>query len=189
MNRSGAGPLPRWGAGTPVLWLAGFMGTGKTSSGQALARRLQRPFFDTDMLVEEAAGLAVPAIFAKEGEAAFRARERDAVSNAARQRGAVVALGGGALVDGRNRAVIAAAGPVICLTARPETIVARLRQDELSSRPLLAGPDPARAIAGLLAQRAPVYATADFSVATDGRSPDEVAAAIVRWLEGQRWWS
>lgn len=180
---------PRWGTSRPVIWLTGLMATGKSTAGRTLATLLGRPFADTDSLVEAAAGCSVADVFAAQGEAAFRALERAAVQDAAARPGAVVALGGGAWLDAANRRTIQAAGPVVWLTARPETIADRLGPAAVASRPLLQGGDVSGTIARLLAEREPVYRTADHAVATDGLSPEAVAAAIRRWLEAQTWWS
>src|SRR5262245_27042785 len=102
------------------------MGTGKTEVGRRLARKLGRTFVDTDRLVETKAGRPVSAIFATEGEAHFRALEREAIAEACAIPDAVVATGGGALVDPGNRRRLAEAGPVVCLTASPEEILRRI---------------------------------------------------------------
>src|SRR5437867_10183399 len=104
-----------------VIVLTGFMGTGKSEVGRRLARRLGRAFVDTDAMVEARAGKPVAAVFTDEGEPAFRRLERDAVADAAASGEAVVAVGGGAVLDPVNVATLRAAGVVICLTARPET--------------------------------------------------------------------
>jgi len=168
-------------AGRRVI-LAGFMGTGKTEVGRRLARLLGWSFVDTDALVESAAGRPVAAIFAEEGEAAFRARERDAVEQACAITAAVVAVGGGAFLDLENRRRLLAAGPVVCLHASPEELMRRL--GAARDRPLLNGDGTASVeerrarIEALLAQRAPVYALATHAVDTDGLSPDEVALRV-----------
>src|SRR5262245_41435382 len=157
--------------------LVGFMGTGKTSVGQALAGRLGREFFDTDGLVERAVGKPVPAIFAELGEAAFRAAEQAAVREAAARRGAVIATGGGVLKDPANLATLRASGVLICLTARPETILARIGTAD--GRPLLAGAaDPLAAIERLLAERAPLYAAADYTLDTSDLSLQAVVEQL-----------
>src|SRR5262245_6207675 len=117
--------------------LAGFMGTGKTEVGRRLARSLGWTFVDTDALVESAAGRSISAVFADEGEAAFRAREREAVARACAMTAAVVAVGGGALLDPENRQRLLAAGPVICLRAQPGELARRL--GAARDRPLLNG--------------------------------------------------
>jgi shikimate kinase len=153
------------------------MGTGKTEVGREVARRLDRPFVDTDQLIEEAAGLPVAEIFARFGEAHFRTLEREAVTRACGVPRAVVATGGGAMLDPENRRRLRAVGPVICLTASLETILARLAGDV--SRPLLQGADPRTRITALLAEREEAYAAADCCVDTSGRSADAVADAVL----------
>jgi len=101
----------------PRLVLTGFMATGKTEVGRLLARRLGRPFVDTDGLVETAARCSVAQIFAGDGEAYFRRLERDAVEEACAVPDAVIATGGGTLLDPDNRRRLVGAGPVVCLTA------------------------------------------------------------------------
>jgi shikimate kinase len=168
-------------AGTRVI-LAGFMGTGKTEVGRRLAQSLGWSFVDTDALVESAAGRSVAAIFADEGEAAFRARERDAIEQACTMTAAVIAVGGGALLDPENRRRLLAAGPMVCLRASPEELMRRLGLAR--DRPLLNGDGTASTeerrarIEALLAERAPVYALATHAVDTDGLSPDEVAVRV-----------
>ena len=101
----------------PRLVLTGFMATGKTEVGRLLACRLGRPFVDTDGLVETAARCSVAQIFAGDGEAYFRRLERDAVEEACAVPDAVIATGGGTLLDPDNRRRLVGAGPVVCLTA------------------------------------------------------------------------
>ena len=162
--------------------LAGFMGTGKTEVGRRLARSLGWTFVDTDALVESAAGRSVSAVFAEEGEPAFRVREREAVAQACTLNATVVAVGGGALLDPENRRRLLAAGPVVCLRASPRELVRRL--GTARDRPLLNGDGAASEqerlarIESLLAERAPVYALATHAVDTDGLSLDEVAARV-----------
>ena len=167
--------------------ITGFMATGKTEVGRRLARRLGRPFVDLDVLVEAAAGRSVKDIFAADGEAAFRALERAAVARACDVAGAVIATGGGTLLDPENRRRLAAAGPIICLSASPEEILRRV--GDASSRPLLAngnGPeDRLTRIRGLLGQRAQAYAVATHQVDTSGLTPDEVVARVQAVVGGR----
>ena len=160
------------------LVLTGFMATGKTEVGRLLAQRLGCSFVDTDALVETAARRTVTQIFAGEGETRFRALERDAVVEACASPGAVIATGGGTLLDADNRRRLAAAGPVVCLTASPEEIARRV--GDVTSRPLLVGynGDRVRRIRTLLAERAPAYASATHSVDTSGLTVEQVADRI-----------
>ena len=167
-----------------IVVLTGMMGTGKTSVGERLAAQLGAPFIDTDALVERAEGRTVAAIFADSGEAAFRAAEKRAIGEALSVRGAVVATGGGAIVDPDNLAALRAAAPIICLTARPDVILARALAAG-NTRPLLQGKDPAARIAALLAARAPAYAEADLTIDTSSRGLDDVVADVLAYLRSQ----
>lgn len=170
----------------PQLILTGFMATGKTEVGRRLARRLRRPFVDVDGLVEASAGRSVKDIFASDGEGAFRALERDAVARACDVVGAVIATGGGTLLDPENRRRLAAAGPIVCLVASPEEILRRV--GDASSRPLLAngsGPEDRLArIQALLGERAQAYAVASHRIDTSGLTPDEVVTRVEALVGG-----
>jgi shikimate kinase len=160
--------------------LTGFMGTGKTEVGRRLAQELGRTFVDTDRLVETTAGRTIAEVFASEGETGFRARERAAVAEACALPEAVVATGGGALTDPENRRRLAAAGPIVCLTATPEEILRRVGAAE--DRPLLAGAtsDAARLdrVRELLAARSAVYAGVSHTVETTGLTIDQVVERV-----------
>jgi shikimate kinase len=166
------------------LVLTGFMGTGKTQVGKRVAERLGRSFLDTDALIEEAAGRSIAEIFAAEGEAGFRERERSAVREACRVPDAVISVGGGALLSAENRAALERSALVICLTASPEEIAARIG-GAAAGRPLLAGAAslPER-IHALLAERAAVYATVREQLDTSSRDVEEVADEVIRRLGG-----
>jgi shikimate kinase len=165
--------------------LTGFMATGKTEVGRRLARLLQRPFVDTDGIVEAAEGCSVAQLFATRGEAGFRALERAAVEQACAMQDAVIATGGGALLDPENRRRLAAAGPIICLAASPEDILRRTGAG--ASRPLLAGANGDRLarIRALLAERAPAYAVATHTIDTGGLSIDEVVERVRSLVSGR----
>ncbi len=160
--------------GSAPLFLCGFMGAGKTTAGLALAARLGRAFVDTDARVGDVAAMSVRDLFARAGEAEFRRLERTVIERAALTPDAVVALGGGALLDPENVALVKRAGTLVHLAARPETIERRLANAE--DRPLL-GTAP---LADLLAQRAPGYAQADVRIDTDDLAPEQVAEAVAR---------
>ena len=160
--------------------LIGMMGSGKSSVGDVLARRLGRTLVDVDVLIEAAAGRSIAQIFADEGEASFRTWERAAIQKASAVPGAVIACGGGAVLDPDNVASLRAAGTVVWLQVSPEVAARRLGSDE--GRPVL------RAISGelaerlrtLIARRADAYAAAaDMVVDADGPA-EAVADAVLR---------
>lgn len=160
-----------------AIVLTGFMGTGKSEVGRRLAKRLGRAFVDTDQLVEARAGKTVAAIFAEDGETAFRVLEREAVDTAAARGEAVIAVGGGAVLDAANVARLRAAGVLVCLTADPDTILRRV--GDVRRRPLLAGDDPRGAIERLLGERRRAYdAAADIVLDTSDHSVDQVVEEI-----------
>lgn len=162
-----------------TIVLTGFMGTGKSTVGRALAERLGKPFIDVDERIEQRAGASIAEIFARYGEAAFRQFEREELALALRE-DAVVATGGGAIVDPENLARMRAAGPIVCLTASVDAILARTRSD--TSRPLLQHEDQRQRIETLLVERASAYAQADVCVDTTHRSPEQVVEAILVYL-------
>jgi shikimate kinase len=158
------------------------MGAGKTTVGERCAARLDRPFLDTDDLVETLAGRPVPELFARDGEAAFRAFERQAVADAcASPVPLVIACGGGAVLDPVNRRQLHTAGFVVWLQARAAVLTARVDAED-RDRPLLAA-GSAPVLQRLAETRGPVYdLVADVRVATDDRTPDEVADLVLEEL-------
>ncbi|HXF56381.1 MAG TPA: bifunctional shikimate kinase/3-dehydroquinate synthase [Actinomycetota bacterium] len=177
-------PAPPLPPGRPLLVVTGFMGTGKTEAGGRAARLLELPFLDLDRVVAGRAGRPVREVFALEGEEGFRRREREAVREAARLSGAVVATGGGAPLDGASFGELARAGRVVVLQASPEEVERRLaRVGGAGDRPLL-GPDPPARIRALLEERAPAYAAAGELLDTTGLGPEEVAARLAARYPG-----
>lgn len=162
-----------------AITLTGFMGTGKTTVGRLLAARLGKPFIDVDARIEERTGLDIGEIFARHGEAFFREVEREEL-RAAVATDSVVATGGGAIVDPQNAQRMKASGPVICLTASVETILARTAAGQ--ARPLLQHENRRQRVETLLAERAKAYALADCTIDTTGRSPEDVVASILAFL-------
>jgi len=163
------------------VFLTGFMGTGKTAVGAALARRLGRRFVDLDAEIERSAGLTIAAVFARFGEAEFRRREREALAVVAGLEGVIVATGGGTAIDRGNRASMRAAGRIVCLTADVETILARVGGGE--DRPLLASaPDRAATVRELLADRAEAYADADLTIDTSDKTVEGLIEEITDGL-------
>lgn len=175
-------------AGGPI-YLIGFMGVGKTSTGRLLAGGLGLPFLDLDQVICERTGLTIPDLFATRGEEGFRRCEAEALA-AISTRTAVIAVGGGAPTVAGNLARMQQTGTVVLLSADTDTLVQRLSAPaERGARPLLATATRgslASRIAELLAQRAAAYAQADLVVDTNGRDPAMIAAEIARQLPGSR---
>lgn len=161
------------------LVLVGFMASGKSTIGRRCAHALRFRFFDTDAVVEQCAGKPVPVIFAEDGEAVFRSLESDAIRRLAREPRAVIATGGGAVMNAANVARLRRTGYVVLLWTDPQEIMARC--GSRSTRPLLAGAyDPAARIAELLTAREPLYrAAAHTVVETTGLSREEAAERVL----------
>ncbi len=164
-----------------VIALAGFMGTGKTTVGKRLAARLGWTFVDIDAVITSREGRSVEAIFATDGEAYFRAREREAVAEAAAGVDAVIATGGGAILDPESFDVLRRAALFVCLTADAETILRRTRGGQ---RPLLQGDREAR-VRTLLAERAAVYGRVPHQIDTSALSADQVVDRILALHQGR----
>ncbi len=160
------------------LLLVGMMGAGKTTVGRLVADRLGWSYLDSDVEVTRMTGRSVPEVFAKDGEAAFRAAETEAlIAAVAGVDPVVVAVAGGAVLSEQNRALLTRSGTVVWLRARTETLAARVGDG--AGRPLL-GADPAAALTALYAVREPLYDTvASTTVDVDGLQPEEVADQLV----------
>lgn len=172
-----------------VTILCGFMGTGKTATGHALASLLSVPFYDTDRMIEEASGKTVAALFAGEGEERFRALEAEAVkviaADARIRGGAVIATGGGILTRDDTHLVLATLGTMIVLDAPLESIAERA--ESLRDRPLLPrtpdGHVDRAAMAELFSRRTAAYDRVAWHIDTTRRTPDEVAFEIAELLQ------
>jgi shikimate kinase len=160
------------------LVLVGLMGAGKTTVGAACANRLVRPFVDTDDVVEANTGMSVADVFADRGEAGFRDLERQAVVDAcATPVPAVIACGGGAVLEGDNRRRLHQAGFVVWLQAPPATLMARVRDG--TERPLLEGRGTATLERLAVVRSAAYDAAADAAVDTDGLTVNQVVDAVL----------
>jgi shikimate kinase len=165
----------------PVVVLVGPMGVGKSTVGEVLAERLGTQFRDTDTDVEAAAGKSVADIFVDEGEPHFRELEREAVRVAVSGHPGVLALGGGAVLDPTTRALLTGL-PVVYLSMEVGEAVRRTGLNV--ARPLLAVVNPRQEWKRLMEERRPLYTeVARAVVATDERTPEEVADAVLDALE------
>jgi shikimate kinase len=171
---------------TRAVVLTGFMGTGKSTVGRLLAKRLGFGFLDLDELIEKEAGMPIKEIFSSHGEARFREFEAQAIERlASGELGAalVISTGGGAVVRERNRSLLRGFGVLVCLKASPEEILKRV--GNRPERPLLFGPDREEKLHSLLSERHLAYMDCDLEVDTTGLRPEEVAGIIQAYLASQ----
>lgn len=148
----------RWPRLHRTVVLVGMMGCGKSAIGRTLATKLGVPFLDSDAEIERAANATIPEIFARDGEAFFRAREAEVIARLLQSAPCVLSTGGGAFLAARNRQAIAAHGVAVWLDADLDLLWERVRHKD--TRPLLRTPDPYATLARLLEERAPIYAQA-----------------------------
>jgi shikimate kinase len=149
------------------VFLVGMMGAGKTTVGRQLAKRLGKTFYDADREIEARTGVSVAVIFDIEGETGFRKREAEAIEQLTALDDIVLATGGGAVLDPRNREHLKSRGFVIYLHALPGVLWQRTRSDK--SRPLLQGGDPRERLESLYAERDPLYRDVADLVVETGR--------------------
>jgi shikimate dehydrogenase len=165
-----------------AIALVGLMGAGKTRVGRSLAGRLGAPFVDADAEIEAEASASIPEIFAREGEAGFRAREARALDRITSREGtAVISTGGGAPTDPASASILAESCLPVWLYVSPRTAAARAAKAPggAASRPLIAAGDPEERLAALEAERRGAYASlAELIVSTEGHGPEEVAEMI-----------
>jgi shikimate kinase len=161
------------------VWLIGMMGSGKTTVGTEVARRLGFDFVDTDVLINSLGGRSIPDIWAEDGEEEFRLLESQMVRSAAEYGDVVIATGGGVVISEDNVDVMRSSGPVVWLSASPQTMAERV--GHVGGRPLLADEDDPEAVLGrLLEERRRAYrSAAHHVVVTDGRPIEDVAQEVI----------
>ncbi|GCE46821.1 3-dehydroquinate synthase [Thermosporothrix hazakensis] len=174
------------------VFLIGLSGSGKSTIARLLAQRLQRPLFDLDLLIEQKAGMSIPAIFAQHGERYFRECERVVLAEAVQQQaGAVIATGGGIVSEAANRALMSEHGVRVFLYVEPEVALQRLlaqhrtaieRGEQPETRPLLEGSDPLARLQNLLALRHQWYAEAEHTCHVQGKSVEQITSEIIAML-------
>jgi shikimate kinase len=160
------------------LYLVGFMGTGKTTVGRAVAHRLGFALLDSDHEIERAQRRTIPEIFASDGEAAFRAMEREFVDHGHPAERTVVSCGGGLVVQPGMLERLKTRGVIVCLHASIETILARTARHQ--NRPLLVAENPEERVRTLYAAREPIYKQAGTVILTDARPLQDVAGHVLR---------
>ena len=162
--------------------LIGFMGSGKSAAGLMLAHKLDRSFIETDALIEERAGKSISAIFKQEGESHFRRLEHEVIAGAARRDNAVIACGGGAVLNPANIELLRRSSIIIYLEAAPSVIMRRLAAGG-NKRPLLDVPDRAARVRSMLEERKPLYErAADIKINATHLSMEALAELIMREL-------
>lgn len=164
-----------------VIVLVGMMGTGKSTVGACLAAETGYRLLDLDALIAAEAGCSIPRLFEEKGERYFRDLETRVLCQTLKERGAVLATGGGAVLRPENCREMLEHGWVVALHATAEEILARVGEDP--NRPLLAGGAEAR-IAALLEERKHAYEFADITIQTTGKSAEEVSAEILMHYRG-----
>ncbi|MEZ5412685.1 MAG: shikimate kinase [Opitutaceae bacterium] len=160
------------------LYLVGFMGTGKSTVGRGVARRIGFRLLDSDHEIERMQGRAIPEIFAQDGEPAFRVMERQFIETGHPAERTIVACGGGLVVQPGMLALLQSKGVVVCLHASLETVLERTQRHR--NRPLLEVEDPMARIRQLYAQREAIYKRSGSLVLTDGRPLNDIVAHVTR---------
>ena len=167
---------------TTNIFLVGLMGSGKTTIGRALAKRLNKRFIDSDHEIEARTGAAISLIFEIEGETSFRQREADVIRDLTAQSGIVLATGGGAVLNQQSRQYLKERGIVVYLRASVNSILQRTSHDR--NRPLLQNTDPKARIEELSRQRAPLYQeVAHITIETGRPNVQSVVQNILAQLE------
>lgn len=164
-----------------IISLIGLPGSGKSTVGHQLARRLQVPFFDSDRLIEQRLGCSIREFFELEGESRFRDIEASVIDELTQQSDGVISTGGGAVLRPENRAYLRQRTRVVYLNSSPDELFRRLRHDK--NRPLLQVADPLGRLRDLHQQRHPLYLeTAHCSVDTGRPSVGKLVSMILLQL-------
>lgn len=160
------------------IFLIGFMGSGKSTIAKILSEKLGVTQVEMDEMIVQEQGMPITDIFAKYGEEHFRDVETDLVRRLQEREGVVVSCGGGAVLREENRSMMKAAGAIVLLTAKPETILERVKHS--TNRPVLNGHMNVEYITELMEKRRACYEeAADFVVATDDKSREEICEEIL----------
>ena len=157
--------------------LTGFMGTGKTTVGRALAKKLQMRLVDIDEEIEKEQKMSINDIFSRHGEPHFRDIETAMIQELSRGKNIINSTGGGAVLRDENMEALKENGIIFCLTASTETIMKRTAKSE--DRPLLKVENPKEKISEMLSCRRPFYEKAGIMIETDCKSPLEIVQEIM----------
>jgi len=165
-----------------MISLIGLPGSGKSTVGRQLSRRLQLPFFDSDHVIEQRLGCSIREYFEREGEDRFRDLEATVIDELTQNPQGVLSTGGGVVLRPENRQHLRERARVIYLNSSPDELFRRLRHDK--NRPLLQVADPLQRLRDLHAQRHPLYCqTSHFSVDTGRPSVSSLVNMIIMQLE------
>lgn len=166
------------------LFIIGYMGVGKSTVGQLLAKELGRSFVDLDERIEEASGIGIPRFFQVHGETAFRRKEAELLERVAREGDAVIACGGGAPCHGSNLELMQEHGVLVYLKAEPKLLSERLK-GKGTGRPKL-GESDANSIEAHLREREAYYRKADLIVPAEEESPERTVERVLEKLDHSR---
>jgi len=167
--------------GKTNIILIGPMGSGKSTIGNLLSKKLRREFIDSDHYIEHKTGVDIPRIFDVEGEDGFRQRETDVLTELSELNDIVLATGGGSVVRPENQHLLNSTGFIVFLDTSIHQQMSRLKKDQ--KRPLLQTSDPRAKLEELLIIRKPIYQSlADYTVKTDHKYAKSILNEIIRNL-------
>ena len=165
------------GLGSRSVVFVGLMGAGKTAIGRRVAAILGLPFTDSDHEIESVSRMTIPDLFERYGEAEFRSLEQRVIVRVLESGPQVLSTGGGAFMNGQTRDAIASYGLSVWLKADVDTLLERVSKKQ--NRPLLKDSDPRAVLEKLMAERYPVYALADVTVATRDERKEVIAGEVI----------
>jgi shikimate kinase len=165
------------GLGSRSVVFVGLMGAGKTAIGRRVAAILGLPFTDSDHEIESVSRMTIPDLFERYGEAEFRSLEQRVIVRVLESGPQVLSTGGGAFMNAQTRDAIASYGLSVWLKADVDTLLERVSKKQ--NRPLLKDSDPRAVLEKLMAERYPVYALADVTVATRDERKEVIAGEVI----------